>query len=224
LSFSESKIGSALAKLGEIESALVILRSGVDRQESLVAKDPHHILLYNHLANSYTRIANCLLDNRDTKAAVEYFRKAVGARLAFSEKSPNSSTNRRALAECYINLGKALFATNREDALKQYTNAIEMLEHLTATDRTNARYRIALADALSSTAGVYVRAATQDGESEMRLYDWTEARSFYQRSQELWLELSRTSKIPAARVGETQKVSTELARCDQSLAKLHSIK
>src|SRR5690242_20988652 len=60
--------------------------------------------------------------------------KAVAARLALSEKSPNSSTNRGALAECYANLAKALGPSDHNDALKQYSNAIELLERLTRSE------------------------------------------------------------------------------------------
>jgi eukaryotic-like serine/threonine-protein kinase len=223
LSFSESKVGSALGKLGQTREALVILRSGVERQESLIAKDPHHILLYNHLANSYTLLASCLLGGGDTKSAIEYYRKAVTARLTLSEKSPNSSANRGALAECYTNLAKALGPSDREDALKQYNNAVELLEHLTAADSSNAQYRIALADALTNAARLYVRTAGQDGEPSTRLRNWTKARSLYQRSQELWLELGRAGKLPPARGRAIREVSSELARCDDSVAKLQQV-
>ena len=163
LSFSETKVGSALGKLGQTREALVILRSGVARQESLMAKDAYHVLLYNHLANSYTLLANCLLDSADKKSAVEYYRKAVAARLTLLEKSPNSGMNRGALAECYTNLAKALGPSDPEDALKQYNAAIELLEHLTVADASNAQYRIALADALTNEARLYVRMAGEEG-------------------------------------------------------------
>jgi eukaryotic-like serine/threonine-protein kinase len=220
LSFSEGKVGSALGKLGQTRDALVILRSGVARQEALLVTDPHHILLYNHLANSYTLTANCLLDSGDRKSAIEYYRKAVTARLTLMEKSPNSGANRGALAECYMNLAKALGPGEREDALKQYNDAVELLEHLTAVDASNPRYRIALADSLTSTARLYVGMAGEDGEPATRLRNWTRARSLYQRSQEVWLELGRTGKLPPARGGAIQEVSGELARCDDSLVKL----
>lgn len=223
LSFSESKLGSALGKLGQTRDALVLLRSGVERQESLIAKDPRHILLHNHLANSYTLLANCLLDSGDTKSAIEYYRKAVAARLTLSEKSPNSNANRGALAECYANLAKALESSDREVALKQYSNAVELLEPLTAADRSNVQYRIVLADALSNTARLYVRMAGQDGEPSTRLQYWTNARSFYQRSQALWLELDRAGKLPAARGRAIRDVSGDLARCNDSVAKLQEV-
>ena len=220
LSFSESKVGSALGKLGRTQEGLVLLRSAVASQEALIAKDPHHILLYNHLANSYTRLADCLLDSGDTKTAIENYHKAVAARLSFSERSPNSITNRGALAECYSNLAKALASSDREDALEQYANAVELLERLTVADRSNAQYRIALADALSNTARIYVNAAGRPGDASTRIHDWTKATSFYQRSQELWIELERTGKIPPERRGALQEVRFWLAACNDSAAKL----
>jgi tetratricopeptide (TPR) repeat protein len=189
-----------------------------------MARDSYHVLLYNHLANSYTLLAKCLLDSGDKKSAVEYYRKAVAARLTLSEKSPNSGANRAALAECYTNLAKALGPpSDSEDALKQYDNAIELLEHLSAADASNAQYRIALADALTNAARQHVSMAGQDEGLSRRLGNWTKARSLYQRSQELWLELGRTGKLPPARDGAIGEVSRELARCDDSLAKLQPI-
>ena len=149
LSFSETKSGSALGRMGQTREALAILRTGVARQEALLLKDPHHILLYNHLANSYTLLAQALGEGGDTRSAIGYFRKAVAARLTLSEKSPTSISNRGALAECYTNLANALGPNNPGDALKQYSNAIELLQRLTSTDRSNAKYRTELAEALS---------------------------------------------------------------------------
>jgi non-specific serine/threonine protein kinase/serine/threonine-protein kinase len=223
LSFSETKVGSALGKLGQIREALVILRSGVARQESLMAKDAYHVLLYNHLANSYTLLANCLLDSADKKSAVEYYRKAVAARLTLLEKSPNSGMNRGALAECYSHLAKALGPGHPEDALQQYHAAIELLGDLTVSDASNTQYRIALADALTNEARLYVRMAGEEGAPATRLENWTKARSLYRRSQDLWVELSKAGKLPPARGEAIREVSGELARCDDSLAKLQQV-
>ncbi len=223
LSFSEGKVGSALGKLGQTKEALAILQSGVARQESLKAKDPSHILLYNHLANTYTLIANCLLDSSQTKAAVEYYRKAVAARLTLSEKSPASGANRSALAECYTNLARALASSDQGDALKQYSNAAELLENLVVSDASNSQPRIALADALTNAARLYVRMAAPTAEPSIRIRNWTRARSLYQRSQQLWLELGKADKIPHGRSGAVREVSSELVICDDSLAKLQGL-
>ena len=150
LSFSEAKFGSALGKLGETKQGLDLLRQAVQTQESLLAKDPHHVLLYNHLANTYRLVANLLLDSGNRGAAIEYARKVVAARLVLQDKSPNNVKNRVALAESYSNLAQALGPSHREDALKQYSNAIGILEQTSALHPDIARCRIALADALSN--------------------------------------------------------------------------
>jgi len=220
LSFSEAKIGAALAKLGQAREGLTILRRGAARQESLLAKDPHHILLYNHLANSYTLLANILLNNADTKGAIEYYRKAVTARLTLEQKSPHSISNRGALAACYANLAKALGPSSHEDALKQYSTAIELLEQLTAADRSNVHYRVALAGVLSNTALLYERVAAQINEPASRVQYWTKARSFYQRSRDSWLELGKSGKLLPTQRDAIREVSGKLARCNDSLARL----
>ena len=223
LSFSEGKVGSALGKLGKTQDGLAILRSCIARQESLISKDPHHILLYSELATSYSLLANLLQDSAQTKTAIEYYQKAVNARVEFSKKSPNSSANRGALAECYANLAKALEPSNREEALKQDSNAIELLDRLTAADVANAQNRIALADVLSNSAQLYVRIAGQDGDPATRLQDWTKAKSLYQRSQQTWLELDQSGKLPVPRARMIRDVNNELARCNESLAKLQEV-
>lgn len=223
LSFSESKVGSALGKLGHAQEAIAMLRKSVTSQETLAAKDPNHILLHNHLANSYMRLANFLFDSAHTKAAVEYYRKAINERLVFSEKSPNSSTNRGALAEGYANLAKALGPSDRADALKQYGKAVELLEPLTITDKSNAQYRTSLADALANMARLYVRGTNEDSDSAMRVRHWTQARSLYQRSQDLWLELDRAHKLSPARRETIRQLTGELAQCNDSLAKLQQV-
>jgi len=220
LSFSESKVGSALGKLGQTQEALDMLRHGVARQEALMTTKEEHTLLYSHIANGYMLLANFLLDRADTKGAVEYYRKAVAARLTLAEKSPNNSANRGSLAACYASLAKALGQHDRADALKQYGDAIELLEHLTTADRSNVQYRVALADDLSDAARLYVQIARQDVQTSSRLQDWTKAKSFYQRGQELWLELDRAGKLPPSRKQAVQEVGGELAQCNDSLAKL----
>jgi eukaryotic-like serine/threonine-protein kinase len=218
LSFSESKVGSALGKLGQMAGALVLLRSGIARQETLIASDPHHILLYNHLANSYTLLARSLLENGQRKTAIEYYRKAIAARLALTEKSPSSITNRGALAECYSNLAQALGPSDREDARTQFDNAIQQLERIASADRSNTRYRIALAEALSNTARFYARAASAEPSNSLQC--WTKAKSFYEHSQELWLELDNAGKLSPTRRRVIPALNEELARCKDSLAKL----
>ena len=125
---------------------------------------PDDVLLNGHLANSYARLGNCLLESGDTKIALEYCRKALASRLKLSAKNLGGNANRGALAECYTNLGKAVAPRNREEALQHYSKAIDLLERLTIADVNNAKDRIRLADALANAARLYARMASTNNE------------------------------------------------------------
>jgi tetratricopeptide (TPR) repeat protein len=223
LSFSEGKLGLALGESGHAREGLALLRTGVARQEALLTRDPNHILMYGHLANSYTRMANYLGASGDHKSAIEFYRKAVAARLRLSEKSSASSSNRGSLAECYTNLGKALAPNDVPDALRQYGKAVELLEPLTLADGANAQYRIALAETLATTAGLYARTASGEEAGSRRLQQWTKARAFYERSRNLWLELDRSGKLPAAGSRSLSEITRELAAIDDSVDRLERV-
>jgi len=221
LSFSEGKAGSALAALGRTREALVLLRSGVKRQELLLNHDPTRGLLYGYLANSYTRAADCLRKSGDGGTALDYYRKAVAARLVLSEKNPASNANRGALAECYTNLGKALTLSDPADALQQYRNAVELLNHLAASDVNDAQNRTRLADVLADSARLHARIASQTGATDsIRLQQWAAARDLYQRSYHILTELDREGRLAAADRQAPSQLARELAGCSNSLAKL----
>jgi tetratricopeptide (TPR) repeat protein len=223
LSFSEGKTGLALAKLGRTEAGLALLRSGVDRQEKLANRDLTNGLMSGYLANSYTRLADSLQQSGDSKGALDYYRKALAARLKVAERTPASSANRGVLAECYTSLGKALALVDSADALRQYDSAIGLLDSLTAADRNDAQNRRRLADALANEARLYARAASRPGVAlSGRREQWEKARSNYRRSHDLLAELYREGKLDGADRQLRSQVVRELAGCENSLAKLAS--
>jgi tetratricopeptide (TPR) repeat protein len=200
LSFSEGKVGSALGKLGKTAAALAILYTGVKRQETLANKDPNDQKMKTHLANSYTRLGACLLESGNPKMAVEYYRKAVAAQLSLSAKNHGVNAYQGAVAESYTNLGNALGLSNVAEALEYYDKAIELLDPLTVADVSNAQYRIHLATALTNAARLHARVGAT-----------TIARSYYQRSQRLWLELDRGGKLTGPDRQLSRQVTSELA-------------
>ncbi len=129
-----------------------LLRAGIQAQESLLKKDPADNLLRGYLANSYTRLAQSL--RFDDPASVEYFRKALGMRLALYEKAPENIANRAALAGCQTNLAQAIAVKRPADALQNYEKAIALLESVTAADPKNAAYRTQLAAAQTRAARI----------------------------------------------------------------------
>lgn len=223
LSFSEGKFGMALGKSGRYPEALGMLRQGATRQEFLYRKDSHNDLLGGFLANSYTRLAQCLAECGTPKEALEYYRKALESRQNLYARNPGNAANRGALARSYLNLGKALVWRDRDGAMENVCKAIGLLEELTTTDARNAQYRTDLADATASAARLYVKMASRmEAPSGRQLEFWENARSFFARSQNLWLELERSGRLAAADRSWLREVARELAMCETAAARAHA--
>jgi serine/threonine protein kinase len=223
LSVSESKTGSALGKRGRSAEAFTIMRDGIARQESLLAKDSNRASLYSSLANSYTSLANLLNESGNREASLEYFQKAVDARLKLSEKIP-STTNQIALAECYSNLAKVFGTSSPAEAMKQSNNAVVLLTAMAEGDRKNTQYRIALANARLTSARLYVRIAEHELGTRARIQDWTKAAAYYQDCRRSLLQLDEAGKPWLAQRSLIQAIDGELAYCNRSMAELRQVR
>jgi len=74
---------------------------------------------------------------------------------------------------------------------------------------------------LTNAARLYASMASRKDEApSLRLEEWTKARAFYQRSQDLCSELNPGGKREGADRRLSREIARELARCNDSLAKL----
>jgi hypothetical protein len=63
-------------------------------------------------------------------------------------------------------------------------------------------------------------ASASDEKYSIRLQQWSQAQSLYQRSHDLWQDLNRSGKLGVADQRGPAEVAQELASCNNSLAKL----
>lgn len=56
----------------------------------------------------------------------------------------------------------------------------------------------------------------------MRLAEWREARTWFQKSMDIWTSLKAGGRFTSVVYGSPEKVQREIARCDAALAKLKS--
>jgi hypothetical protein len=119
-----------------------------------------------------------------------------------------------------MNLGQAVAPGNPSEALALHRKAIELLESLTAQDANNAQHRLRLANAMTNAARLHVRLASRTKEPSRFQYEqWSEARSLYIRSRDLWLALERGGKLAASDRRWPGVVARELTGCESSLAR-----
>ena len=80
-----------------------------------------------------------------------------------------------------------------------------------------------VATAYSGLGSTHVAlAADTRHNATMRLAEWREARTWFQKSVDIWTKLKAGGKHTSVVYGGPEQVQQEIARCDAALAKLGS--
>ena len=53
-----------------------------------------------------------------------------------------------------------------------------------------------------------------------RLSHWQDARSWYRRSLEVWVDLKRLGQLSGGEITEPERIPKEILRCDEAIARL----
>ncbi len=78
LSFSHNKIGDVQRARGDLNTALLFYREGLEIAEKLAARDPANMTLQQHLADTYEGIGRTLLAHGELVAALNSSEKCWG--------------------------------------------------------------------------------------------------------------------------------------------------
>ncbi|MGH9769524.1 MAG: hypothetical protein ACREAB_19030, partial [Blastocatellia bacterium] len=104
-------------------------------------------------------------------------------------------------------------------ALEAYQNGQGLAEELATADPKSAESRFEMALFHSKVGKAYAALAARislpSGQSIER---WRNARSLFQRSLDILLELQSRGALRALQAGEPERIKKELARCDAALA------
>jgi hypothetical protein len=72
-------------------------------------------------------------------------------------------------------------------------------------------------------AEVYSRLAEQSrGPDASKIKNWRDARAWYQKSLDTWLLLQQKAPLGKFDAAQPDKIASEIAKCDASLAKLNA--
>ena len=79
-------------------------------------------------------------------------------------------------------------------------------------------------NAYSEIAAAHVALASQSRVGSDKQHEqWKQARFWYQKSLDVWLELQRQGKSGGDEVGEPERLPKEIAKCDKALARVQAI-
>jgi hypothetical protein len=102
-----------------------------------------------------------------------------------------------------------------------YRKSVAIVEALSATDPTNAVARRDAAYCYSSFGDVHAMLASKAKASVgEQIERWRQARSWYQRSLSVTLDMRRRGILRSSDADEPDKLARRIAECDAALAKL----
>jgi len=79
--------------------------------------------------------------------------------------------------------------------------------------------RAILARSRRRRADAHAAQAAKEAPPAARLNNWREARVFYQRSLDLYLELRTRNSVPPAQSNAIDEIKRDITRCDAALGK-----
>jgi non-specific serine/threonine protein kinase/serine/threonine-protein kinase len=228
-----SSIGWTLARIGDKPGAIEYYRKALAIDDSLLGIDLSDSNLRHLLASGYSEIAHDQVAAGEITRALESLRKAQAIREATSAADPTNARNRRDLALAYFEYANLLTKSgNASGALEYYRKVAAIRETMSEADPTNIRDRRDLAVSYSKLGEVCVMLALDSKPTTRKIAAWREARSWYQRSLDIVVEirdrglLSATGIQIGAMMGpsslKVENISRDIAKCDDAIAKLQA--
>jgi eukaryotic-like serine/threonine-protein kinase len=223
LAISYNKVASALVASGDSIEALGNSQKALAIFVTLAAANPNDARARRELSVSYSRTGDVFWASGDKNKALENYREALKIREELSAADPTNAQAKRDLAIAYGNLGSTLAevedSSGASDALHK---SLVIFESLSAKDPSNAVARLDLAFCCTTLAEASATLGSQEkltaGVREQR---WREARAWYQRGLDVYVELRNRGALRPSDSDQPEKIAAEIAKCDAALSNLH---
>lgn len=213
--------GSTMETLGDTAGALELYRKAVALDEARSAADVSNMQARADLSFSYGALAIGLFKTNDVDGALDTYGKALAIREEMARADPTNANAQKALARAHSKI--AFFRTGKHDligALENHRKAVAIYEAVSRADPANESVRENVAENLAWEAeAVAALASSADARPEARAKNWRDARSVYQRSLDILLDLRKRGVLSGAKAGEPDRVAAEIAKCDAALKK-----
>jgi len=215
------RTGEVLARAADLTGALEHHRQALQIRESLVEQNSTNAQFRRDLALSDQNIGDVLAPT-NRAGALKGYQQALAIFQALFAQDPTNTEARSDLAAIRQRIGDlSVRMGDSAKALQSYQEALQLLEALSTQDPTNADVRFNLAQSYSKLGGVHVMLASPvTAPVGQRREHWRQARSWYQKSLDLWLDLRHRGTLNGPDADQPDRVTGEIARCDAALAKL----
>lgn len=220
LSVCNKRIGGILEFGGNLSEALDRYEQALTIDEALAAAEPTNARRKRDLSISYVNLGDILAKRGDFAGSLERYRMALALDEALAAADSADARSRDYLAYNSRRAGKALLELGKfAEARKSYARSLAITEDLSRIDPMNAKIRAELAESYASFGGLGERIASVAANRPSARRSWREARSWYERSRSVWLELQKQNALIGLYKGKPQELAQAISRCDSALAK-----
>lgn len=212
--------GLGLRRLGaefeaaEPKTALGYYRKALTLTQEREQLDPKNAQIQIVLADCYSNIGRALMIDGLEQQALENFNLALGIFRGRLELDPNDALTKTSLSQTYNNIGNVLAQSSRfQEALENYKLALNMREVHVQQNPAESAMQGRLGETTFDLGDLYAKMAVQNGKAE----HWQEAKTWYQRSFEVWQSLSNNGTLQGYQAKKPEETLKAINKCDSAL-------
>jgi non-specific serine/threonine protein kinase/serine/threonine-protein kinase len=224
LGLIHERIGIMLQEEGELAESLQSFHQSLVIRESFAADYSTNTDARRDLAVGYEKIADILVLGEDFRGALEHARKSLAIFEALSAADRNNVNASRSLSISYEKMGDLFLKMGQAtEALNIYQKSLAIREALSAADSSNVQLRRDLAKSYSRLGAVNAEFASKTAAPvSQQIERWRQARSWYQRSREIYLSLRSGRLLTEADKNAPDELARKIAQVEATLQNLRS--
>ncbi len=208
---------------GDLDAAITLQGKAHDILVPQVKADPRNARLQQFVLENEYWTGYYLAEKSLPAQALPHLQTALAGYRKMTLADPHDVLAMRYLGKCYMSVGKALAADGKpSQGIQSAREGVRILEALVAADRGDTAFKPSdLGYARSALAEAYSRLAQEHGRSVVAsIASWREARSWYEKSLDTWLELKEKAPLAQFDAAQPDYISGEISRCNAALSKL----
>jgi non-specific serine/threonine protein kinase/serine/threonine-protein kinase len=219
VALSHKKLGATLARLDRFEESLGHYRKALEIEEALSSANPTNALFRMDVSYSISDIGFVLGRLGRHEESLSSYERALDIRQSLVDADSKDQRARSALATTLSRIGRIHTTLgNMPAAMEHFRKALSIRESTVASDPVNVSARRGLGELYADMGESLAQFAATSPAAGNKAQYWRDARSWYQRSIDVFVELRNKGQSVSA--ADIDDLTQKMARCDGELKKL----
>jgi tetratricopeptide (TPR) repeat protein len=217
-------VGNALRRMGKPADALRYLQTGTTMQEAAAERDATDVYIARDISTGYLWMASVLSAKHNSDGALKDYTKAIAIQERFARLDPKNLDTQVALAGMLAAFADFLRTSRQmETASDDYRQSITIGESLLSNYPDKAEMRYILVQSYLGMGQIYsARASTSSSSVAERIGNWTQAKSWLQRSSDLLRQIPHPAAVTPTGFDtvDAAQIAQAMSTCDAAQARL----